>query len=188
MLNEAVDMVGKAGEIVSVLRTMMSQGKGMVERVDAIASICAALPIVEGDARSRGIKFVTQLPQGPIFVTCNSVMLQRLLLNLVVNAFDAFESAKITSPTLHLSGELKPDPFDSTRQGVSLTLSDNGPGMSTDELDNLFKPFSSTKVDGLGVGLSLAQILLRAWGGHITPQLNEGGGMRFTLWLPIARP
>lgn len=183
-LNEAAQMLGKTGEIVTVLRQMKANNKGLAEHVDAIAQIRAILPIVQGDARSRQIQLDCQLPEEAFPVNCSGVMLQRLLLNFVANAFDAFKIAKTVKPWLSISAETSIEPYEPHRTGIAIVIQDNGPGVTAQELDMMFKPFATNKADGLGVGLSLAQILLRKWGGYVDA-INNDVGMKFTIWLPL---
>ena len=186
-IHESVAMVNKAGEIVGVLRNMMRQGSGQDELVDVVGALCAVMPIVRGDARSRGVTLDNRIPDVVLPVVCQGVMLQRLFLNLVANAFDAFSAAKTTAPKLCVSCEPKDDPFHPGCNGVLICVNDNGPGMPAQQLSQLFKPFDSKKTDGLGIGLSIAQIMLNKWGGRIDASINNEGGMCFKIWLPQAK-
>ncbi|MGN6572349.1 MAG: ATP-binding protein, partial [Pseudolabrys sp.] len=69
---------------------------------------------------------------------------------------------------------------------VEVRVSDNGPGFSSRILDNAFVPLSSTKADGLGIGLSLCKSIIEAHGGRLTLEGDRHGAVvRFTL--PIAK-
>lgn len=184
-LDEAVRLTGQAGEVVSVLRRMMRNVDGTSETVDIAAQVREILPIIAGDSRQRGIRFESSIPDEPIIALGNSVMLQRLIFNLVANAFDAFAQAKTPNPILSITLRNQADPHRASCPGILLTCTDNGPGMTEEQMDHLFKPFATSKVDGLGVGLSLAQILVRKWGGHIAATLNAPEeGITFSIWLP----
>lgn len=185
-INASIDLNGKASEIVLALRQLMAQGdNALIECVNVIAACRSIMPIVESDARQRGIQISSTLPETPIFCECNAVLFQRLIINLVANAFDAFESAKTTSPKLTV--QVVEKDFQG-KPGISFSVVDNGPGMSQETQDTLFKPFATQKPTGLGIGLSLADILLRKWNGRIlVNSLAGGGGTEFEVILPIVR-
>jgi signal transduction histidine kinase len=71
---------------------------------------------------------------------------------------------------------------------VRLALADSGPGISPENLVNIFEPFFSTKVKGTGLGLALVQQIVGEHGGRIEVDCPPGGGTRFTILLPVAKP
>lgn len=186
-VGDAIRLTSKAGEVVSVLRRMMQQGHDQIQPINVSSLLVEILPIVEGDAKNRGVGLECELPSLPFYCQCNGVMLQRLILNLVANAFDAFKIANTASPKLLIKGEVANDPSNPLRTGLLLSVVDNGPGVKTSELEKMFEPFATSKSSGLGVGLSLAQILLRKWSGSIKATLNSPDtGLTFQIWLPKA--
>lgn len=100
--------------------------------------------------------------------------LRQALLNVVRNAAEA--GAKALG--LSLSG---------TDQEVCITLTDDGPGMTAEEVDRAFDPFFSTKAAGTGLGLAITRQILEDHGGAIRVESPEGGGTSLVLALP-ARP
>ena len=76
---------------------------------------------------------------------------------------------------------------------ASVTIQDTGPGIPPDRLDAMFQPFTrgddsrSLETGGAGLGLSIARTIVVAHGGRITLENREGGGLRATLTLPLAR-
>ena len=63
-------------------------------------------------------------------------------------------------------------------------MSDRGPGLSSEVTDKLFTPFFTTRADGTGLGLSVAQHIAILHGGTIKAENREDGGARFTIWVP----
>lgn len=103
---------------------------------------------------------------------------QQIVLNLLVNAFDAMPQGGC----LTVASALAPE-----RGCVAITISDSGPGVSADLRDKIFVPFFSTKRKGTGLGLAICQTLAATNGGEI--RVNDpvaGNGASFTLFLPIA--
>lgn len=182
-IKESIALNNKVGDIINALRQMMQLGNGLSEKTDVIAALREILPIIEGDARHRKVKVLCDLPQDQIFCDCNGVLFQRLMINLVANAFDAFMAAGTANPVLAI--EVAYQAIEGN-PGVAIKVADNGPGMSDEAMRTLFQPFNTQKPTGLGIGLSLADILLRKWRGRINvDKAVMGSGTVFAVVLPI---
>jgi signal transduction histidine kinase len=68
-----------------------------------------------------------------------------------------------------------------------ISVSDTGRGIDAQHLPNIFRPFFTTKGQGTGLGLSLAQRIVEAHGGKIEVASSPGQGSRFTIKLPLER-
>ena len=71
------------------------------------------------------------------------------------------------------------------QQYVRIEISDNGPGISKDNLSRIFEPFFTTRFDGTGLGLPLVHRVIEEHGGHIIPDTLVGKGTTFIINLPI---
>jgi two-component system CheB/CheR fusion protein len=114
--------------------------------------------------------------------------LRQVFTNLVANAIDALSTAG-TRLIVHLRESV--NWRDSSRRGVRVTIADDGPGMSTDTLPNLFQPFYTTKgKQGTGLGLWVSRGIVASHGGSIRVKSNNGPhhGTCFTVFLPSDRP
>ena len=70
---------------------------------------------------------------------------------------------------------------------AEISISDRGPGISSDALDKVFDPFFTTKTEGMGMGLSIARTIVQAHGGRIWAENRATGGAVFRLTLPLAK-
>ncbi|HTV58627.1 MAG TPA: ATP-binding protein [Verrucomicrobiae bacterium] len=108
--------------------------------------------------------------------------LQQVVLNLLVNAEQALlESCgqgRIILRTRRLGS-----------QRVALEVADDGPGIATENLNRVFDPFFTTKAPGIGTGLGLSIVygIVQQHGGEVAAENLTGGGMRFTVELPLQR-
>ena len=68
---------------------------------------------------------------------------------------------------------------------AQVSVRDNGPGIAPPILNHLFAPFFTTKVKGLGMGLSISRAIIEAHGGHIWAESEPGSGAAFHFTLPL---
>jgi C4-dicarboxylate-specific signal transduction histidine kinase len=106
--------------------------------------------------------------------------LKQVLLNLVQNAREALRSSSTEAPRVGVSVR-------GTAEGVEIAVEDNGPGVPQELWTRIFDPFFTTKsaVDGVGLGLFVAEGLVRTAGGRLTLD-GASGGARFVVELPRA--
>lgn len=118
------------------------------------------------------------LDHAPCKVLADREGLEQALVHLVHNAVEA---SPAESPVFL---DLRP-----TKAGVTLEVVDSGPGMSAEFIrTRLFRPFTSSKPGGFGIGAFEARELVRAMGGRLDVESREGLGTRFLLSLPLAAP
>jgi two-component system sensor histidine kinase HydH len=104
----------------------------------------------------------------------DETLLKQAVKNLVNNALDAGDSVRVDIREGEAGG----------KRGVLVEVSDNGKGMSQDEIKKIFSPFYTTKESGLGIGLSLVQKIALAHGAPVEVSSKEGKGSTFRLFLP----
>ena len=140
-------------------RSIDLAGELVSRRVTVRSAFAPAIPLVLGDR----------------------VQLQQVVLNLVLNACDAMNSAHATGRDLALS---------TTAGGgfVELVVCDRGHGIPDDQLERVFEPFVTFREQGLGLGLAISRSIVNAHGGSIRAENNPGGGATFRCLLPIAQP
>ena len=106
-------------------------------------------------------------------------ILEQALLNLLRNATEAIEGQP--------GGEIRLDALPDGNSGVTVALSDNGPGVPEEIRTRLFEPFRTTKAFGTGLGLSITRNLARSLGGDLFIEAAGGGGTRAVLRFPHAK-
>ncbi len=108
----------------------------------------------------------------------DEVLLRQALSNLLRNSLEACAQAGV-EPQVHVTG--------TTEAGhARIVIDDNGPGIPTDALAKIFKPFVTTKAQGTGLGLSIVQKVIVSHNGRIAAGNRADGGARFTIQLPLA--
>ncbi len=140
------------------------------------------LDVVRGRAQAAGVtlEFTTNPAVGEI--PCDPDGIHRALLNVVSNAVDATEDRPDPRVTVTIGRS-----SDGTFAEVAVT--DTGPGIPADKVDDIFKPFVSTKgARGTGLGLPVSRKVLLEHGGDVAVQSTPGMGSTFTLRIPVKPP
>jgi two-component system sensor kinase FixL len=165
----------RAGEIIRRLRNFVSRGESerRVESLPKLIEEASALALV--GAKDQAIKVRFQLDPAAQLVTADRVQIQQVILNLMRNAVDAMAGEERRELTLatHVRGD----------GVVEIAVADTGTGIAEEVAAQLFKPFVTSKRQGMGVGLSISRTIVDAHGGAIWAEPNPGGGtvFRFTL-------
>lgn len=175
-----------------------------VEMVEELLAISRALPMEPapvdltrriGDSMpmycnlmGRHVMITCELPHEPMVVLADPGQLDRLLLNLLVNARDAMPTGGQLSITLGRADDSELDATGGARRGdqVRLSVRDTGEGMDAQTRSKVFEPFFTTKTDGKGTGLGLAMVYatVRQLEGRIELYSEPGEGTEFVLSFP----
>ncbi len=137
-------------------------------------------PKYKTKAPKSQIEFISDLDPELPQIVADPDQLQQIFLNLILNAVDSLYTLSdrqgiITIQTLQLSDAL-----------VQISISDNGRGIDSKSLEDVFKPFFTTKSQGTGLGLAICRRLVEQHNGSITVANNPDGiGVTFTLIFPI---
>ncbi|MEN8263140.1 MAG: ATP-binding protein [Nitrospirota bacterium] len=125
------------------------------------------------DAKERHVEVNIDLADKIPFIYFDYNQIKQVLLNLVINSFDAVEKGgKIRIQTSASNGN------------VVLSIEDNGKGMSEDEINNIFNPFYTTKTRGTGLGLAISKKIAKEHGGDLLVESSPTLGSKITLLLP----
>ena len=176
---KAAAQVERAAAVVRRLRALvrLDRSNRVACRVNRIVRETIAL--CEPDLDCAGIRVQHLVAPGLPPVMVDILQIEQALLNLVRNSIDAITAARHRGGTIVIEATIRDADF------LEVSVGDSGPGFPPDRAANPFLPLSSTKKEGLGVGLSLCRSLIEAHGGRIWLEPKAAGAtMRFTL--PIA--
>ena len=166
----------RAGDIIR--RTREFFGTGQTRRVleDAAIVMREASTLAIAAAKHNGVAITTKIDEvGQIVV--DKVQIQQVIVNLVRNGIEAMETSPRKELAIVLHGR---------GNAVELSVADSGPGLAPEMSGRLFKPFSSTKSHGMGIGLSVCREIIEAHEGKIWVEPNPDGGTVFHFTLPLA--
>jgi len=174
-MDSAAEQAIRAGQIIRRLRDFVARGEGE-RRVESMAKLveeASALALV--GIKDQGVHVRYQLSRSDDLVLADKVQIQQVLLNLIRNAIEAMHD----SPRRELLISTAP-----AEDGMLVTsVADTGTGINPEVSDQLFRPFVTTKQQGMGIGLSISRTIIESHGGRIWIEPNPGGGtvFRFTV-------
>lgn len=148
-----------------------------LQPVDIVKSLADAVEIVKMGKKAKEITFITHVRDQIPLLTLVPDQIAQVFINILLNAVDALKGKK---------GVITSD-FERDDARVRVTISDDGAGISQENLTKVFEPFFTTKPvgEGTGLGLWVSYGIVRSFRGDITVQSEEGKGTSFTIVLPL---
>jgi PAS domain S-box-containing protein len=167
----------RATDIVSgihglVKKTPFQKGDLAINEV-----ILEVIALTRGAWSKDGVLVRTELSEDQPLIQGDRVQLQQVILNLIVNAVEAMSQMDDSQRLMVISAE-------SDRDSVQIKVSDSGPGLPEDGIEQVFEAFYTTKPTGLGMGLSICRSIVEAHGGRLWALPNEPRGTVFCMTLP----
>lgn len=178
-LRPALQLIEKIDAGIQAIEAVVQDTLALVPR-DRKLAVCRLKDVVER-VRDATLKTLTvcrvaltvQVPDEALHVRADQDGLQRVLINLVVNAAEASASGRTVRLTVAADGDR-----------VQIRVLDEGAGIPDEIRDQIFDPFFTTKQQGTGLGLTIAHRLIEAYGGQLTAANRPIGGAEFVVALP----
>jgi PAS domain S-box-containing protein len=180
-LTEIVDDNERAATVIERLRDLLKPGKHERLPLDINEVAREVLLLVRAEAVEKNISMRLDPSVDPLPVLGDRIELQQVLMNLVLNAFEAMSRVEDSSRQLLVETRQE------ARDAVAVSVSDTGVGLEGETLEHLFDPFFTTKPEGLGMGLAICRALVADHGGRLWATGNSGRGATFHLTLPASR-
>ena len=136
--------------------------------------------LLHSDAILQNVRIALELDDDLPPVRGDKVQLQQVMLNLMLNAFEAMKDCAAAEREVKLRVARE------NAGSIQVVVSDRGTGFSRDKLDKIFQPFYTTKREGLGMGLSICRSIIQAHGGRLWAENNRDHGATFYFTVPIA--
>jgi PAS domain S-box-containing protein len=169
----------RASQIIARIRALLKKSPPSKTLLDVNLFVNEVVDLIQSEmvrnsVRSR-VEFADDLPRVP----GDRIQLQQVLLNLIVNAVEAMLAIEDRQRALLIATDV----FDNT--GVRVAVSDNGSGIDPQMAGHLFEAFSTTKPQGMGMGLAISRSIIEAHGGRLWTDANNEFGATFQFTLPI---
>ncbi|TCF96394.1 hypothetical protein BZM26_37950 [Paraburkholderia strydomiana] len=182
-LRDIIEAGERASEVIRRTRALVKKGERELVSLEPAAVIRDVLVLLRSDAIARGVRMSLDVDANLPEVRGDRVQLQQVMLNLLLNAFDAMNDLPVSNRMVAVSVTLE------SSLVVRVAVRDCGRGLpSGDRLNMIFKPFFSSKPDGLGLGLSISRSIIEVHGGRLWAENNPEQGATFYFTLPAAEP
>ena len=180
----------RAGKVIKSVHDFVRRRDQAREAVEPRALLEAVMPLVSLQARKLLVTVVIAVDPACPAVMCDRTMVEQVLLNLSRNGMQAMHGvgasnqAEAGAPTRVLT--LRVRPAGGEKGGwVEFSVADQGEGISPVVAKQLFTPFFTTKVEGMGLGLSLCRTVIEQHGGHLGFESAQPRGTVFSFTLPV---
>lgn len=176
-LDMIIGLTSRIGRITSGLRSFARREPPPIGEINVGDAIDGALILIGDRIRAEGVMLITpEKSAASITVLADRVRLEQVFINLLQNSLDALTD--VGDRRIEIRIDTRPGAKD-----VELTFDDNGPGLPEDLRRTLFKPFVTGKKHGLGLGLGIAQDIVREFGGDLVLGRSSLGGTAFSFTL-----
>ena len=172
---EMVKDARRAADIIDRVRSLYQKGSSELETIEVNEAIVEMVVMLQNEANRHSVTVRADLGEGLPAVMADRVQLQQVLLNLMLNGIEAIRD---TSGELSIKSQLAED------GQLLISVTDTGVGLPTENVDQIFNPFFTTKYKGTGLGLAISRSIVESRGGRIWATPNSGPGATFYFTLP----
>jgi signal transduction histidine kinase/ligand-binding sensor domain-containing protein len=181
ILGDIVQDTTRARDVIRNLRELVKKSDRDFADIDLNEIIHQVAVLLRAECVARNVDLVLDLAQSLPGLHGDRVQLQQVLLNLLMNAFDAVSAQPVGARrvTVHTAVE--------SATTLRLDVSDRGTGIPPADLEWIFQPFHTTKESGLGMGLAISRSIVESHGGRLWAENRLDGGATFHVALPVAK-
>lgn len=168
----------RASEVIRRLRSVLRKSPFEIKDIELNNTVREAINLVAAVAHGRRTILIYMPILSDLRVKGDPVQLQQVVLNVIINAMDAVSDADTQKREVSVS---------TSRVGnqAEIRIADTGSGIAPGDLANVFKPFFTTKPQGMGMGLAIVKTIVEAHHGTIVAENQPSGGALFTIRYPI---
>ena len=181
-LREALEDISndghRASQVIARIRSLVKKHVPDKLPLDFNEVVAEVIDLVSHEAQRKQVSLVLEIEDALPEVVADRVQLQQVLINLVMNGIEAMSEVddrrrELTVTTARADG------------AVLAAVSDCGVGIDSASLEQIFKPFHTTKSGGMGMGLAISRSIVESHGGKLWAESNEQGGATFKFTLPV---
>ncbi|MPR08636.1 sensor histidine kinase [Microvirga tunisiensis] len=170
----------RASEVVRRMRSLLKKAPFELKNLDFNDLARETVGFLSTLAIGRKVELISEITSEPLPILGDRIQLQQVILNLVMNGIDAMRDAPAKTRIISIQSAR-------TENFAELSVSDHGPGIPDDKLNEIFEPFFTSKAEGMGMGLSIARTIIEAHNGQIWAENRDYGGASFRIRLPLVR-
>jgi len=171
----------RAGDVIRTFRGMIKKGDPTRQRLNLNDLVMNVVRMLKSDAMLRSCELEAMLDPNLPAIGGDPTQMQQVLLNLVINAFDAMRATPVPHRKVVITTERNAD------GAICTSVRDYGCGIPEEARERLFDHFFTTKAEGLGMGLGIVRSIVESHGGTVAAENVEGGGARFSFSIPAEK-
>lgn len=177
LIDKAGAQTARAGQIIRRLREFIEKGKTnrALENMNKVMEEALALGLVGVSDANVHVRAELDPDLPPVLM--DKIQIQQVVLNLIRNSVEAMQAVARRELIVRTAPE--------EDKAVLVTVSDTGPGLAPEVAEKLFQPFTTTKEEGMGIGLSICRSIIGAHGGSLWATPNPDAGVTFAFRLPV---
>ncbi|RFU49828.1 PAS domain S-box protein [Paraburkholderia sp. DHOC27] len=177
-LNRILVDSGRANTIIDRTRAFFKKEPQRKDGLDINETIVELIAFMRTEADKYAVELEARLADGLPQIQGDRVQLQQVMMNLIINAFEAMSTVKAGKRTMLIqTGSIDAN-------WLRVSVQDSGPGLDADQLEGIFEPFFTTKSNGLGMGLPICRTIVESHGGELSVTSNVPTGAIFQFTLP----
>jgi len=169
----------RASSVLVRIRGLLRRGERLRERLNVNDVIREVIALLGGELRRNVASLRTEMPGNLPPVVVDRVLLQQVILNLMMNAVEAMRAVGDRVRVLRIRTE------EQASGSIVVLIQDSGVGLDPKHSNRMFEAFYTTKVEGIGMGLTISRSIIEAHGGRLWAVANDGPGSTFCFTLPI---
>jgi two-component system sensor histidine kinase/response regulator len=176
-LTRSIREANRASEVIIKIRALLKKASPELSQLNMNEVIGEVLSLARSELLKNGVTVRTEVAHKLPPVLGDRVQLQQVLLNLIMNSIDAMTTATDRSRELWIKSI-------SDAEGVWVVVEDTGIGLDLETIDSIFRPFYTSKPDGIGMGLTISRSIVEAHGGRLSAEPRSPHGAVFRFLLP----
>lgn len=179
-LAEMIVQVDHAAQIVRRMREFLRRGRPHISTIDVNILLHNVVALVQAEAAALDVRIAVEAPSELPAIFGDRTRIEQVMLNLMRNSLDAVGEDNKAARVIRIGAV----------QGIGgeemeFFVADNGPGITADLHQRLFDPLTSTKPNGLGLGLAICASIIQSHGGRIWVASSDPGQTEFRFALPM---
>jgi signal transduction histidine kinase len=169
----------RASEVIRRIRMLAKKTEIEKVALDVNDVLKEVIALLQSELTSHLVSLQLELAPTLPTIVADRVQLQQVIINLVMNGIEAMQSVTDRRHALVIQSRQE------ERQQVHVSVTDYGVGIFTENAEQLFNAFFTTKSGGMGMGLSICRSIIEAHGGQLWATANVPHGARFEFTLPV---
>ncbi len=177
--HKIAEQATRAGEIIRRMRDFSRKSTPHRSTVDVNDMVMEATELIASETRTQHIDLHCEFQPEHLLVLADRIQIQQTLINLLRNAYRAMAANEVADRQVVIKAKLRED------RVLQVSVRDNGHGFQGVDCEQIFKPFFTTKPEGLGLGLTISRSIIESHGGKLWAVQNSDRGATFLFTLPL---